>query len=204
MGPYVLSNLICFASMFATVMVLPVQLAQPPYSLTPGMIGVAYLGLGFGGFLGSPLGGLLADASAAKFHTALQGRLLCGAVVAAVLMPVSLLVFGWTLQHTTHLAGVIIGHFCVGAALSAYAPAIFSYLTVSKQQQAAAVTAAMQAGMFLLSAVFILCSVPLMQAIGAGLLCSILAGLALLSFIVTVALVLRALSQPAQAQQLDR
>ena len=156
-APYAAAALLNFSTMFAGLMVLPIILGAPPYNLSAGIIGVTFLPVGVGGFVTSTFGGRLADRAAANSPGFPEARLMpavLGAMVlmpavlgAMVLMPCSLLVYGWTLHYRTNLAGPLVGHFFVGVALSLYFPAIFSYLTVIKQQQAGAASAAVQAMM---------------------------------------------------------
>ena len=181
-APYAWAALINFAAMFGSLMVLPLVLQAPPYSLNSALIGVAYVPIGLGGFLVSPLGGKLADVAAGKYPSFPQGRLLPATFIALVLMPISLLAYGWTLHYKTNLAGPLIGHFFVGVALSVYFPAIFSYITVTKQQEAGSAAAAVQALMFIMAGVFVLISIPITDAIGVGPFLSIVAGIVLVSF----------------------
>jgi MFS family permease len=186
-APYAWAALINFAAMFGSLMVLPVVLEQPPYSLNAALIGVAYVPIGLGGFLVSPVGGKLADVAAGKYPSFAQGRLLPATFISLLLMPVSLLTYGWTLHYKNNLAGPLIGHFFTGVALSVYFPAIFSYITVTKQQEAGSAAAAVQALMFIMAGVFVLISIPITEAIGVGPFVSILAGLVLVSFGVSAA-----------------
>jgi MFS family permease len=179
-----------FSAMFGTIMVLPLVLEQPPYSLNAALVGVAYVPFGLGGFLVSPFGGRLADAAAAKYPSFAQGRLLPATFISLLLMPASLLTYGWTLHYKTNLAGPLIGHFFMGVALGTYMPAIFSYITVRKQQEAGSAGAAVQALMFISGGVFVLVSIPITDAIGVGPFVSILAGIVLISFIVSASLLI--------------
>jgi hypothetical protein len=193
-APHAVATLLVFSTMFASLVVHGVLLGAPPYNLSAGLIGVTYLPVGCGGFLTSPLGGRLADAAAAQFSgQSPEGRLVPATLVCVCLMPASLLVYGWTFQYSTHLAGPLIGHFFVGVALSFYLPAIFSYLSVIKQQQAAAANAAVQFLMNTMSGVFVLMAIPVMRAIGPGAFFSILAGLVGLALAVAGAFIVSSL-----------
>jgi hypothetical protein len=185
--------------MFASLMIAPVVLAQPPYGLSAGLIGVAFLSIGVGSFVASPVGGKLADMAAQRFSVTPEGRLVAGTALGTLLMPLSLVAYGWTLQYGTHLAGPLVAHFFVGAALSCYLPAIFSYLSITKQQQAAAANAMVQSLMFISAGVFLLISVPISAAIGVGAFCTIMAGLVLVSGVVSGMLIARRLEVAAAA-----
>ena len=67
LAPYYASVCTSFAAMFTSLTVLPVALAQPPYSLSAALVGVAYLPFGAVTFLGSVAGGILSDRSLARF-----------------------------------------------------------------------------------------------------------------------------------------
>lgn len=189
-APHAVASLLVFSTMFASLVTHGVLLGASPYNLSAGLIGVAYLPVGCGGFLTSPIGGRLADAAAARFSgRSPEGRLVPATLVCVWLMPASLLVYGWTFQYSTNLAGPLIGHFFVGVALSFWLPAMASYLSVIKQQQAAAAFAAVQFLMNTMSGVFVLMAIPVMRAIGPGPFFSILAGLVGLALVVAGAFI---------------
>jgi predicted MFS family arabinose efflux permease len=185
--------------MFATFIIAPVVLAQPPYGLSASLVGVAFLSVGVGAFVASPVGGKLADMTAQHFNATPEGRLVAGTALATLLMPASLVAYGWTLQYGVHLAAPLAAHFFVGAAISAYLPGIFSYLSITKQQQAAAASAMVQSLMFISAGVFLLIAVPISDAIGVGGFCTIMAGLVLVSGVVSGTLIARRLKLAAAA-----
>jgi hypothetical protein len=99
---------------------------------------------------------------------------------ALLLMPVGLLLYGWTLAYDTHIVGPLAGHFVIGVASASYLPGMFGYLSTIKQQSASAAAAAVQAAMFFSAAALIYISVYGVQGMGIGGYFTLLAGLQLL------------------------
>ena len=64
---HLLQSTVGFACMLSAQTELPGQLAAPPYSLSPGMMGVAFITTGGAGMIASPLGGKLYDRAASRF-----------------------------------------------------------------------------------------------------------------------------------------
>jgi hypothetical protein len=100
---------------------------------------------------------------------------------ALLLMPVGLLLYGWTLAYDTHIVGPLAGHFVIGVASASYLPGMFGYLSTIKQQSASAAAAAVQAAMFFSAAALIYISVYGVQGMGIGGYFTLLAGLQLLA-----------------------
>jgi hypothetical protein len=73
--------------------------------------------------------------------------------ISGLLLPCSLLLYGWAMQYKLHLAVILAAQFFIGAAECAYTPALFGYLTALKQQGAAAAAAGLHSTMFFASAV---------------------------------------------------
>lgn len=177
-------TLVTFGSMFCSVTQLPVLLAQPPYGptghgLSPGMIGLACLSASAAGIVAAPIGGRIADFSAAvhgqNAHP-LQ-RLLYNNALNLVLKPIGLLLYGWTAQYKLHLALPLIGMFLIGVSNNVYLPGIFSYVTNYKPQAAAAAAAGIHSVMCVSSGVLTMFGAVAVQALGSGAMFSILAAL---------------------------
>lgn len=139
--------------------------------------GVSYLAMGVAGFVGSPLGGKASDITAARWPQLPQARLVANVITALVLMPVGLLLYGWTLHFNTHIVGPLVGHFVIGVASAAYLPGMFGYISTIKQQNASAAAAAVQAAMFIIAGVLIYASVAGVQSLGFGWFFTLLAGI---------------------------
>ncbi len=168
--------------MFASLIELPIVLAAHPYHASEALIGVAYLANGLGGFLASPLGGRAADYAGRKYGARTpEGRLLLNTAATMAIMPCALLLFGWSFHYKTSLVAPLLAHFFIGVACSNQMPAIFSYLSIAKQEEAGAASAMVQSLMFVFAAVIIEISAPVSGAIGIGPWFTILAGVAALA-----------------------
>jgi hypothetical protein len=110
---------------------------------------------------------------------------------ALLLMPVGLLLYGWTLANNTHIVGPLVGHFVIGVASASYLPGMFGYLLTIKQQSASAAAAAVQAAMFFSAAALIYISVYGVQGMGIGGYFTLLAGLQLLAAVLAALCVRR-------------
>ncbi|WIA11174.1 hypothetical protein OEZ85_011305 [Tetradesmus obliquus] len=141
-------TLVTFGSMFCSVTQLPVLLAQPPYGptghgMSPGTIGLACLSASAAGIIAAPIGGRIADFSAAvhgRNAHPLQ-RLMYNNALNLVLKPIGLLLYGWTAQYKLHVALPLVGMFLIGVSNNVYLPGIFSYVTNYRPQAAAAAAA---------------------------------------------------------------
>ncbi|WIA33828.1 hypothetical protein OEZ86_006937 [Tetradesmus obliquus] len=173
--------LLSFGSMFCSLTEMPLFLAVAPYNLSPALTGLCYMAMGVAGIIASPLGGKLSDAAAATHPAAPLARLMYNTAISGLLLPCSLLLFGWALHFKLHLAVILVAQFCIGAAACAYTPSLFGYLTAMKQQGAAAAAAGLHSTMFLASAVLVLVASAAASAMGVGAFFSLLAGLNLLS-----------------------
>eukprot|EP00877_Chromochloris_zofingiensis_P010563 jgi/Chrzof1/5760/Cz16g14240.t1 len=122
-APHALVAIVVFSCMFISLTELPVSLAAPPYSLSEGMIGVCYLPIGVAGFLASMGGGWVSDLAARRYPTVPEARLTGSATIGViVLAPIGFLMYGWTFQYRTHLAGPLIAHAIIGVTCSIYLP----------------------------------------------------------------------------------
>ena len=174
--PHVIVLLITFGAMFASLTEFPVMMAAEPYNLSATMIGVAYLPMGVAGLVGSPIGGMLSDHTAAAHPDEPEARLIHNTALTLLFMGPGLLLFGWSLQYTTALAAPLIGHFMIGIASAFYLPGIFGYISTLKQSAAGAACGMVQAMMFMSAGVLIIVSSIVVNAIGMGPFFSILAG----------------------------
>ena len=112
--PTVAAMVICFATMFSSLIVLPIRLASPPYSLNEAQIGAANVAGGAGSFFASPIGGMLADWAARRWSSHPTGRILVGAPLALIALPGSCIMYSWALQRHAHLAIVLTGGLFAG------------------------------------------------------------------------------------------
>lgn len=163
-----LCSLLVYAAMFCSLTELPGQLSAPPYSLSPGMIGLAFLPCGIASIIASPIGGKLSDLSAAARPGAPMARMAFSCGVAGLLMPPSLLLFGWSLQRRLPLPAALVALALIGASCDLYFPGMMAYLTTLFQQSAAAASAGLNGTLFVFSGVLILVSSAAVRAVGIG------------------------------------
>ncbi|WIA31137.1 hypothetical protein OEZ86_001155 [Tetradesmus obliquus] len=175
------STFVAFGAMFCCVVQLSWFLAAAPYYISPAMIGIACLAQNAAGFFFCPIGGKLSDIGYAKNPQQPQLKLLYNNAANLVLLPASVLLYGWSFHFKLHIAIPLIALFLVGVATSIYVPAVFSYLTTIKQQNAAAACAGVQSLMFLACGLFLLVAGVAVEKMGAGPFFTLLAGLCVVS-----------------------
>jgi hypothetical protein len=132
---------------------------------------------------------------AARWPGAPAARMAIGAAVAALVMPIGLLLMGWSLAVRTHIIAPLAGHFLIGAACAIYLSGLLSYISTIKQANAGAAGAAVQAIMFSAAAVLISANVPGVQMLGVGGFFSVLAGVQFALAAVTCASVIAAMAR---------
>lgn len=81
---------------------------------------VAYLADGIPGLIGSPVGGILSDKSAAKHPTKPEARLVYNTLIVLVTTPCGLLLYAWTMLKRTWSLSSPLWHSMRLAALLAY------------------------------------------------------------------------------------
>jgi MFS family permease len=176
-APHSTAAFITFGVNLAALTEIPAALASPPYALTAAIIGVVFLSDGVSGLIGSPLGGWMSDKAAAVNPGVPEARLASTTLCTLLIMPAGLLIYGWSVQFTAHLAALIVALFLMGGACAVCLPRVFGYLTTLKQSAAGAASAAVQTSMFVSAAVFILVSSVAVKAMGAGPWFTVLAAL---------------------------
>lgn len=152
---------------------------------------VVYLADGIPGLIGSPIGGMLSDRSAAKHPTEPEARLVHNTLIALITVPSGLLIFAWALHAKVHLVGILAAMALNAFGCGAYLPGLFGYLTTLKQSAAAAASAAIQSLMFVMSGVMILVSAVATRTLGFGLWFSLLAGIQLVVTLLAYISILR-------------
>jgi hypothetical protein len=96
------------------MVVLPIVLSAPPYSLSEALIGVANgVPFGVGGLLAAPLGGAMADWGARRWAAAPPGRMVFGTAAALCIFPLAVSLFGWGMHFRLPAAAPLVGG-CVG------------------------------------------------------------------------------------------
>eukprot|EP00877_Chromochloris_zofingiensis_P010564 jgi/Chrzof1/5761/Cz16g14250.t1 len=200
-APHALVAIVVFSSMFISLTELPVALAAPPYSLSEGIIGVCYLPVGIAGFLASMGGGRVSDLAASRYPSVPEARLIPATIGVLVLAPIGFLMYGWTFQYRTHLAGPLIAHGIIGIASAIYLPGMFSYLSSKKQNEAAAAASGIQSMMFVMAGVCISLAVIVVNAIGFGPTFTICAALCFLLTCIAGFIIRRKVHAALQQQQ---
>ena len=138
---------------------------------------VCNLPLGLGCFIVGPFGGRWADSGARRWPASPAGRMVPGTASALLLFPVSTLVYAWTLARHVHLAVPLIASFFMGASICAFFPGVMSYVSILKQQAAAAAGGALQAMMFICGGVFIQVTPAATARLGLGGWVTLLVGI---------------------------
>jgi MFS family permease len=183
LAPYYAVGAAAFGSMFVSFTVFPGLLAAPPYSLSPSVVGAAYLPIGVCLLLGSLWGGHASDKAGHRRPGASTARLL-PSLLGACCLPAGVLLFGWAgwagsfagASGGGSLAGVLLGHALIDIGQSSFGPGFFAYLSAAKQAVAAAAGAAALALNFTIAAGAISAAVPIQERLGIGGLFSLIAG----------------------------
>ncbi|KIY97522.1 hypothetical protein MNEG_10439 [Monoraphidium neglectum] len=189
-----------YATMFSGLIILPNVLAVEPYHLNEALIGVANLPLGLGCFIVGPFGGRWADAGARRWNSSPAGRMVPGLIASFTIFPASTLAYAWTLAYGTNLAGPLICSFFMGASICAFFPGVMSYVSILKQQNAAAAGGAVQAIMFICGGIFIQITPPAIAGIGLGGWVTVLVAIIFTAALVSALLTWRELHRAKQLQ----
>jgi MFS family permease len=158
-SPFILTCAFSFALNFSALTIAPILLADDPYNLSEGLVGVTFLSFGVGDMLGAVVGGTISDASQNAFPSCKQGRMvyvLCfapGIVIGGML-------FAYTMQYGVNLAVVLIAQFIVGFSQSTILTNCMAYLSEVKPDKAAASCAVMMFLCFSLASICVACTVP--------------------------------------------
>ncbi len=161
---------------------------------------VANLPLGLGCLFIGPLGGRWADAAARRWSSSPAGRLIPGLAATLLVYPVSTLVYAWTFQWHTHVTFPLVASFFMGAAICAFFPGLMSYVSILKQQTAAAAGAAVQAVLFISGGMFIQLTPPAMAVMGLGGWITMLVGVCFLGTLASAYTAISALKAGAAEQ----
>jgi MFS family permease len=183
--PYYFAAGIHFACMFTSLTTLPIVLAQHPYNLSPSIIGVTFLPVGFSMLLGAQVGGASSDRAAARFDWSPDGRMVY-AQIGYLGLTLGTTAFGLCLDYRTNLVALLLMQCILGFGQASTMPATMGYLSTVHQSQAASAGAVMMFLCFAGASVSISVSVFVGEAIGYGKYFYILGGLACISFLVAL------------------
>jgi len=123
---HVLVMLLGYATYICCLTVLPFYLSKPPYSMSTGAIGAAYLPGAVAAILASPCGGKLADLAGRASTQQPLRRLVYSNLLQLLCMPPSFILLGWGLQRGLHLAAPLTACFLASFFNSLYMPGLFS------------------------------------------------------------------------------
>ncbi|GBF93358.1 MFS multidrug resistance [Raphidocelis subcapitata] len=199
-APYAAVTVMLFAVMFASMIVLPLVLAAPPYNMGEGLLGVANgVPFGLGGLLAAPLGGAMADACARRWRGAPEGRMVYASAVAVAVQPLAVLLFGWGMHFKLPAAVPLLGGFFINFAMTSHMPATMSLISIHKQRYAAAAGGGLHALQFLVAGAFVQATPVGVASLGVGPYMSLCAGLALAATLASIAAVAAALRAARRA-----
>lgn len=185
-------NAFAFATMFTSLTVLPVYLANEPYNLSPGLVGVTYLPVGVTMMLGAVVGGRLSDYSAAKFNMAKEGRMLYPVIISSAIT-IGSIGFGLTLFYGVNLAGPLLTQALLGFCQAVLMPTTNAYLTAKMPDKSGAASACFFFLCFAFAAISVSFSLIISNAIGVqyffiilGLVCLVLIVLGFVQYVFAV------------------
>lgn len=156
-----------FACMLTSLTLLPLFLAEAPYNLAPGILGVTFLPVGAAMLLGAIVGGNLSDWSAARYSHTPHGIMIATLFV-SIICPFGTAGFGFSLQNGAPLSAVLITQCLMGFGQSVVMPSTLSFLSTMRPDNAGAAGSAMLFLSFLLAAVSIAVSTIISAEIGVG------------------------------------
>ncbi|KAH8819879.1 MFS transporter [Xylogone sp. PMI_703] len=141
------------------------------YGFSPGVAGLAFLGLGVGMMIGLVTFGLVSDKIIKKLSTdgvAKPEYRLPPMIPGAVFVPIGLFVYGWTTEHDVHWIVPIIGCSFIGIGLITTFMPISSYLVDAFTIYSSSALAANTVLRSLFGALLPLAGPPMYQALGLG------------------------------------
>ena len=176
--PYIVMATTTFAALFISFVVFPLELDEPPYNYTETVIGFLFVPAGVSMFIGCLLGGRLSDMTSRYYDEKNypESRLLPAAIF-SILVPIGLIIYGWTFQHQVSVAGPIIGLVTLGLGRATVQPCIFAYLTIKKRKEASGASSANTILNFCAAGIGVTVAVPLNDAIGIGPFFTLLCGI---------------------------
>lgn len=175
-----------FAVQYTTAYTASVTFARAPYSYNPLIIGVVLVSFGIGNVVGSVVGGRWSDYALRRL-TARNGgvtdpemRLQCTLPAMPVLLA-AYLIYGWTADFKTHIAGPVVGLFLAGFALLFVYSSTLAYLVDSNPGRASSAVACNSFMRGAVACVMSQVAIPIQNAIGDGGLYTLFTGVLALS-----------------------
>ncbi|KAI9278535.1 major facilitator superfamily domain-containing protein [Phascolomyces articulosus] len=182
MLPSLISGIV-FGCFFATEAVLPI-LYEQIYGFVAWQIGLCYLGAGIGSVCGAVLQGYISDRLLLHARAKRDGVKVVEDRIGInlwpcclVLIPLGLLLFGWSLEYKmSHWIGIV-GFGIQTFGMNQLLPEMNAYLLDAMSGQGASVTAASISVRMVIACVLALFASSLLDALGAGYLFVLFAGL---------------------------
>ncbi|CAF1492408.1 unnamed protein product [Didymodactylos carnosus] len=181
--PYMVCTTVLLACMIINETLLAILLAKRPYFFNELKIGISLIPTSVATVIGSLLGGALYD-KANHYYTnnVPEGRLVPG-IISLVLIPFGLVIFGWGLYFRLSVIVPVLGSTLVAFGQTVFRPAVYSYLTVIRQQHAGTITAANYFLNYFITGISLSVAVSIYQAIGIGVFFTILSGISITAII---------------------
>jgi MFS family permease len=176
-----LASGLLFAVQYTTTYTASVTFARPPYSYNPLIIGVVLVSFGVGNVVGSVVGGRWSDYALRRLTAANGGvtepemRLKCTLPAMPILL-IAYLIYGWTADYTTHIAGPVVGLFLAGFALLFVYSSTLAYLVDSNPGRAASAVACNSFMRGAVACVMSQVAIPIQNGIGDGGLYTLFTG----------------------------
>lgn len=178
---------ICFALVYFFNMTISLEYARAPYNFSSIIIGLMYIPNSVTYFIGSIFGGRWTDHLLNKYSKSHNGeivpesRISWNIVVAVVLYPPACLIFGWCLKFGEHWVTPLIGTALFGFASMLVIGTTVTYLVDILPGKGATGVALNNLCRQILAAIATFIAEPLLNALGAGILFSILMGIMLVA-----------------------
>ncbi|CAI2162482.1 10853_t:CDS:2 [Funneliformis geosporum] len=174
-----------WAFMYVQNVIIPIIFYES-YQLSYSFIGLTFLAPGIGYLIGSVIGGRYSDYVLNKYKVAHNGfsypEIRLNSIwFGCVLIPVTFVVFGWTLEYKAHLIFPIISMFLGGFGSLFVSNSTITYLVDSYPELSASAIALSEFVPCIMATIYITITVPLKDAIGVGWLFTILSSINLLS-----------------------
>lgn len=139
-----------------------------PAWLCPCAAQVALLSPGIAGLIAGPLGGIVSDRFGAAHPGLPVARLIPNTFTLTAVGCAGLLVSGWTLHTSPHLALTLAPVCAACFGYTMYVPGLFSYITTIKQSAASAASGGVQSMMTLMCGVMVLAGSFVIKHVGYG------------------------------------
>jgi multidrug resistance protein len=188
---FILSASTAFASIIVNQLLLSITLAKEPYSFNEFQIGLSNIPLGLGEIIGCLMGGYIFDKGDKIFkNKILEYRLIPG-TICFILIPIGLVIYGWTFQWTLNATIPITAAFIVALGQALYRPQIYSYLTIKEQQNSATIASVNNFLNFIFAAITLAISLPIIDKINIGPFFTILSIVNIFTIILTILFIIK-------------